>query len=334
VISTNTNTVTKTIDLPGDGRGIVTAPSGQRAYVAMSGGTVSTIDVATDTLTSPTIVQASGSSRVLVTPDGQRLYISDSAGIDGQVGAYDTASGAPQGSVTLQSNPEAMGIVPDQPPTAKFSKTPGKAGAPTSFDGRGSSDSDGGSVAIYDWNFGDGSVLMNGGPTPKHVYARKGKYTATLTVTDNEGTSTTDVYTGRSMLRNGNSGAADSDTFNVPIFAFSATARRTQRVVRQRGIKITGGCTDVVCDATITGTITLGKKPRKSASRKLKLKRVRLTLAAGRKRSVKLKLSKRSLRKLRRALRQRRKARATIKLSLVDRAGDRASKTLRVRAKR
>lgn len=333
VISTGSNTVTQTINMPAGPSGIATAPSGRHAYVGTAAAAVNTIDVLSDTLVAPTFAQASGTSRVAVTPAGTHLYASDSQGINGTVGAFDALSGTPAGSVTLQSNPEAMAIVPDQGPTARYSKKPGPAGSPTTFDGTGSSDSDG-TIARYDWNFGDGTTVADGGPKPSHVYARKGKYTATLTVTDDEGTSTQDVYTGRSLLRNGRSEAADSDTFTVPNFAFTATARRTQRVVRQRGVKVTAGCTHVGCDTTISGSITLSKRARSSATRRLKLRSAKLSLTAGTKRTVKLKLSRRSVAKLRRALRQRRKASARVKLSLVDKAGDRASKTLRVRAKR
>ena len=52
-----------------------------------------------------------------------------------------------------------------------------------SFDASGSSDSDG-SIASYQWDFGDGS---NGtGKTVSHTYVAAGSYTATLTVTDDK----------------------------------------------------------------------------------------------------------------------------------------------------
>ncbi|MFT5452774.1 MAG: serine protease, partial [Enterobacterales bacterium] len=52
------------------------------------------------------------------------------------------------------------------------------------FDGSGSSDSDG-SIASYSWVFGDGASAST--PTASHTYLANGNYTATLTVTDNEG---------------------------------------------------------------------------------------------------------------------------------------------------
>ncbi len=60
----------------------------------------------------------------------------------------------------------------------------GQAGQPIQFDGSNSSDP-GGSITAYTWNFGDG--MSGNGPTPTHTYAAAGNYTATLTVTDNCG---------------------------------------------------------------------------------------------------------------------------------------------------
>ena len=52
-----------------------------------------------------------------------------------------------------------------------------------SFDGSGSDDSDG-TIAGYEWDFGDGSTAA--GATASHTYAANGTYTVTLTVTDND----------------------------------------------------------------------------------------------------------------------------------------------------
>ena len=62
----------------------------------------------------------------------------------------------------------------------------GTAGVAVSFDGSGSSDPDG-PIAQYDWDFGDGNSLFDGGPTPSHVYTAPGDYTVYLAVTDGDG---------------------------------------------------------------------------------------------------------------------------------------------------
>jgi PKD repeat protein len=62
-------------------------------------------------------------------------------------------------------------------------------GAAVSFDASGSSDPDGDALT-FDWTFGDGSVLLNGGATPSHTYADNSDFNVTLKVTDAHGLST------------------------------------------------------------------------------------------------------------------------------------------------
>ena len=60
------------------------------------------------------------------------------------------------------------------------------------FDGSASTDTDG-TIATYIWNFGDGSTAS--GKTASHTYTTKATFTATLTVTDNKGASSTSSTT-------------------------------------------------------------------------------------------------------------------------------------------
>jgi len=91
-----------------------------------------------------------------------------------------TDNGGATGSATV-----AVTVGSNQPPTASASATPtsGKSPLSVAFTGNGT-DPDG-TIASYAWTFGDGGT--SGVRNPSHVYATPGNFTATLTVTDNNG---------------------------------------------------------------------------------------------------------------------------------------------------
>ena len=74
----------------------------------------------------------------------------------------------------------------NDPPIARVTATPATGPAPlaVTFDGTASGDGDG-SVVGYDWELGDGTIGT--GAVVSHAYAVPGRYTATLTVTDDDG---------------------------------------------------------------------------------------------------------------------------------------------------
>ena len=80
-------------------------------------------------------------------------------------------------------------VSPDPAPVALISATPlsGKAPLDVTFDAAGSSDD--GTIVSYAWNFGDGNAAT--GVNPVHTYVAQGNYTATLTVTDDFGSTGT-----------------------------------------------------------------------------------------------------------------------------------------------
>jgi PKD repeat protein len=154
----------------------------------------------------------------VVAPDGRTLYL----GQDGNVSDWVVGAGgtlAPRGNAAgpLNSTGNAgVALAPSQPPVASFTAAPKPAGQATTFNASASVDPDG-TVARYDWSFGDGTTLPGGGPAPAHVYAAPGTYGVTLTVTDADGTSTAKLWTGSRMLRNG--GPSASVTLPVGIAA-------------------------------------------------------------------------------------------------------------------
>lgn len=83
-----------------------------------------------------------------------------------------------------------VALAPNEPPVADIARSPAQGDAPLSvdFDASGSSDPDG-DIMAFDWAFGDGSTAQ--GPTVSHIYGTPGNYTATLTVTDDHGTTAT-----------------------------------------------------------------------------------------------------------------------------------------------
>ena len=95
------------------------------------------------------------------------------------------STSVPAQSVTLfVMSPSGAPV--NQPPVARATAAPTTGIAPlaVTFDGGSSNDPDG-SIASYAWTFGDGGSAT--GRTTSHTYQGAGTYSATLTVTDNQG---------------------------------------------------------------------------------------------------------------------------------------------------
>ena len=194
-------------------------------------------------LAPPAVNLIVGPARDLVpSPDGRSLYL----GHDGSVSEWTVGPGgalAPRAN--LPASPVAgvqnagITLSPSQAPLAVFGAGPSAAGRTTNFDASLSSDPDG-TIARYDWDFGDGTRAPNAGPAPTHVYTSPGTRTVTLTVIDADGTSTGALWTGTRMLRNGGPSARASrsvTTATVPPFQPQPRPRlgRTVTVVAERG---------------------------------------------------------------------------------------------------
>lgn len=79
----------------------------------------------------------------------------------------------------------------NNPPTADANGPyTGTEGQEISFSSAGSCDSDG-TITDYEWDFGDGNTSIQANPS--HTYASASNYTATLTITDNDGATGVDT---------------------------------------------------------------------------------------------------------------------------------------------
>lgn len=80
-----------------------------------------------------------------------------------------------------------------QPPVANANGPySGSTAVPVSFSAAGSNDPDGGAIASYRWNFGDGTAdVTTQSATTTHTFVSPGAFTVSLTVTDDEGATAT-----------------------------------------------------------------------------------------------------------------------------------------------
>lgn len=170
-------------------------------------------------------LSASGAhaSNLFATPDGAGVWLS--TGFQPALvlnfatgsGKLNTCYVAP---VTCPQGTGPIAVTPDQRPVASFVAITAGPGQPASFDASGSTIAFG-TIARYDWDFGDGSTQQATGPTTTHTYAAGGTYTVSLTETDWAGTSVSPappstVFTGQTMTRRGGPEARTAHQITIP----------------------------------------------------------------------------------------------------------------------
>jgi DNA-binding beta-propeller fold protein YncE len=216
------DTATRTIGMPlpvtGGASSIVIGPDGRSAYVGAS--TITPLNLPTGTFgAAATVGDLLG--HPAFAPDGKTLYL-PTAYFGGDIGdahfpglpavtPWTTGTNKPGASVFLWNYAEAMAVAPDQAPVAALHVTGAPHGKASFFNAAGSQAVTG-RIVSYRWKFGDGSSAASTSPYAWHTYAKAGTYSASVTVTDTAGTSTSVVFTGHAVLRNGGPSARATAT--------------------------------------------------------------------------------------------------------------------------
>lgn len=101
-------------------------------------------------------------------------------------------TGSPTGGFYIESVEVRPTAPPPVPPVPVIQAVPTTGTAPlqVTFGASGSYDPDGGTIASYDWSFGDGSP-HDSSPSPTHTYTLDQSFVATLKLIDNQGASDT-----------------------------------------------------------------------------------------------------------------------------------------------
>lgn len=236
---------------------IAISPNGTLAYVTSpTTDTVRPIGLSGGTGTAGTAISAGKApTGVAFSPDGSTAYVAD-AGSD-TVTPIDVSSGTAEQTITVGRSPWGVAFSPRQSPLAALSVSVGAPGTATSFDASGSTDPDG-TIAGYDWSFGDGTSAMTTAPGTTHVYADPGDYTATVTVIDTLGCGALPIYTGQTAYCGGGSGATASQPMAIaaPGSATTQTGAGTTTVASGSGgsTKITSETQTTAGSSTPTGT--------------------------------------------------------------------------------
>ena len=139
-------------------------------------------------------------------------------------------------------------------------------------------------MARFFWEFGDGTSKTTSTPIDAitHKYKKAGVYTAKLTVTDNEGCSTAQVFTGQQVSCNGGPAAVATATVDTPpaISSLSVTNKRfavaSARAKRvKRGTKFRYRLSEAARVTFTIGGKTVGRRVGKSCRKLTRANRKR-----------------------------------------------------------
>lgn len=202
---------------------LAVAPDGRRIYVGA--GQLDLIDLTTTSARVTKVLDKTTASvqSLSFTPDARTLYAAewcDGCAPAGAIDVVDVRGGKLRKHIDLDRGARATAVAPDQAPVARLRVTAAPTNRSTRFDASASTVQFG-TIASYRWDFGDGSAAVTTStPAVSHTYSRAGHFAARVTETSSAGTSTTTVFTGRMMLRDG----SPSATTAVPVSITAATA--------------------------------------------------------------------------------------------------------------
>jgi YVTN family beta-propeller protein len=186
---------------------IAISPDGSKALVAnASSNTVTPLTLSGNAWVPGALIRVgTRPTGIAITPDGSNALVTNQG--SGTVTPLVLSGTAWSAAISLAvpglATPTGVTMVPDQAPTAKLvAPSGGGKGNGLTFDASGSS-SPSQPIVSYAWNFGDGATTVTSTPKAYHAYPVVGTYTASVTVTDAMGTSTSPVFTGQTVSRNG-----------------------------------------------------------------------------------------------------------------------------------
>jgi len=167
---------------------------------------------------------------IAIAPDDSTAYITNlSSPYISSVNLTNLPTLDPQVTIPGFSTPIGIAISPDQAPRAAFTSTIGVAGATSTFDGSTSlnplnaltlgNTPPSSFITSYVWQFdSDPPTASSTSPTTEYTFATDGSHTVSLTVTNYNQTSssTSQTFSGLSVINNGGPAATIQKTITVP----------------------------------------------------------------------------------------------------------------------
>lgn len=273
------NVVGGPIGIGGNPFGIAIGPSGGTAYAAIpGGGAITPVSTSLGVPLSGPVGGFPGAAGVAIAPNGQQGYVTD--GFGSSVTVLDATRNAPVGLIGVGPRPTGVAVVPDQGPVARLfvSPTLRRLKQRLTFHAAASSDADG-QITDYTFDFGDGGRVHGSKATRVHRYRRPGQYLATLAVTDNEGCSTEQVFTGQTASCNGSPAAVVSVPITVVKNRGPVLRLRYGKRQRLRGrVNTFARCPREPCGVVARGAlVTVVKRHGSKRRRRLRLRGIRMT---------------------------------------------------------